>query len=69
MVGGTEDGQRDEEEEEEEWMRLSEDGCGIWQMMPQQRGSHKGRRRRTELGETGVLISGEFLIYKLEAFL
>ena len=48
MVGGTEDGQRDEEEEE--WMRLSEDGCGIWQMMPQQRGSHKGRRRRTELG-------------------
>ena len=52
MVGGTEDGQRDEEEEEEEeeWMRLSEDGCGIWQMMPQQRGSHKGRRRRTELG-------------------
>ena len=68
MVGGTEDGQRDEEEEEE-WMRLSEDGCGIWQMMPQQRGSHKGRRRRTELGETGVLISEEFLIYKLEAFL
>ena len=68
MVGGTEDGQRDEEEEEE-WMRLSEDGCGIWQMMPQQRGSHKGRKRRTELGETGVLISEEFLIYKLEAFL
>ena len=32
--------------DEDSW--LSEDGCGIWQMMPQRRSSHKGTR--TELG-------------------
>ena len=50
---------------------LSEDGCGIWQMMPQQhqreRGSHKRQSWRVETGtlEEFLIFQGHLTVSKL----